>query len=351
MKIVFLPYGIGDALQCIPALGDLKSPEDELIAVVVLKNQKLLWRSLLPKGFKVFSCRDHINSLLYSCDYLEIYDLNGLSSVAHQVTNNFSSKIKLHIAHTVFTNSLLNESPCVCINGVAIKNSNFFDIPGEKSWPAALFYRSMIWLSQEYPKINLDIKNIFSEKGIQLKPLDFSFIKKNRKLSKIKKIPGTKKLFPNYKVTMLHTGGKKKRWPLSKVIQIVKKMRNANFDVTVVLGPKETSVAKKIQKAGINPLNIDLKKLKDFLLSQDLCIANDTGPMHLSAILGIPTLAIFGPTEPKSWFPYKFPGQVALKKQQLKNDQIIWPSAREVLFEAMSILRKKQHCRYVNRLL
>jgi ADP-heptose:LPS heptosyltransferase len=33
-------------------------------------------------------------------------------------------------------------------------------------------------------------------------------------------------------------------------------------------------------------------------------ISNDSGPMHISASLGIPTLGIFGPTNPRQQGPY-----------------------------------------------
>ena len=36
----------------------------------------------------------------------------------------------------------------------------------------------------------------------------------------------------------------------------------------------------------------------------NLVIANDSGPMHISAALGVPTLGIFGPTNPKAHGPY-----------------------------------------------
>jgi ADP-heptose:LPS heptosyltransferase len=35
-----------------------------------------------------------------------------------------------------------------------------------------------------------------------------------------------------------------------------------------------------------------------------LIIANDCGPMHVAAALNKPTLGIFGPTNPRCWFPY-----------------------------------------------
>jgi len=32
-------------------------------------------------------------------------------------------------------------------------------------------------------------------------------------------------------------------------------------------------------------------------------IGNDSGPSHLAAIVGIPTLCLFGPTDPARWRP------------------------------------------------
>jgi lipopolysaccharide heptosyltransferase II len=45
-------------------------------------------------------------------------------------------------------------------------------------------------------------------------------------------------------------------------------------------------------------------KLSALINKCDIAIANDSGPMHISAALGIPTLGIFGPTNPKQLRPY-----------------------------------------------
>lgn len=47
----------------------------------------------------------------------------------------------------------------------------------------------------------------------------------------------------------------------------------------------------------------DLPSLSDHLRTARLFIGPDTGPTHLAAQLGIPTLAIFGPTDPRIWAP------------------------------------------------
>lgn len=48
----------------------------------------------------------------------------------------------------------------------------------------------------------------------------------------------------------------------------------------------------------------DLTQMTGLIKNCDIIIANDSGPMHISAALGIPTLGIFGPTNPKAHGPY-----------------------------------------------
>jgi ADP-heptose:LPS heptosyltransferase len=44
-----------------------------------------------------------------------------------------------------------------------------------------------------------------------------------------------------------------------------------------------------------------LRALPALLARCELLLCNDSGPMHLAALLGVPVVAIFGPTEP-AWF-------------------------------------------------
>jgi ADP-heptose:LPS heptosyltransferase len=48
---------------------------------------------------------------------------------------------------------------------------------------------------------------------------------------------------------------------------------------------------------------LDIRGLLGLLRTADLVISNDTGPMHLAATLGTPTLAIFGPESPARFGP------------------------------------------------
>ncbi len=46
-----------------------------------------------------------------------------------------------------------------------------------------------------------------------------------------------------------------------------------------------------------------LDELADLLLTARMVVAADSGPGHLAAQLGLPTLSLFGPTDPARWAP------------------------------------------------
>jgi ADP-heptose:LPS heptosyltransferase len=50
--------------------------------------------------------------------------------------------------------------------------------------------------------------------------------------------------------------------------------------------------------------NTSLVSLPALIKRADWVISNDSGPMHLSAALGVRTLGIFGPTDPRVCGPY-----------------------------------------------
>ncbi|MHB1688216.1 MAG: glycosyltransferase family 9 protein, partial [Ignavibacteriaceae bacterium] len=72
----------------------------------------------------------------------------------------------------------------------------------------------------------------------------------------------------------------------------------------------------------------NLSSLSGLINNCDIVMANDSGPMHISTALGIPTLGLFGPTNPKMHGPYSE-----------KSDYVI----KEDLF---CIICNLQQCRY-----
>lgn len=54
--------------------------------------------------------------------------------------------------------------------------------------------------------------------------------------------------------------------------------------------------------------NTSLTSLPALLSKADWVISNDSGPMHLSAAMGLKTLGLFGPTDPRRFGPYPLKG-------------------------------------------
>ena len=50
--------------------------------------------------------------------------------------------------------------------------------------------------------------------------------------------------------------------------------------------------------------NTSLTSLASIITKADWVVSNDSGPMHLAAALGVKTLGIFGPTDPRLYGPY-----------------------------------------------
>jgi heptosyltransferase-2 len=73
-------------------------------------------------------------------------------------------------------------------------------------------------------------------------------------------------------------------------------------------GESESGLAREVAAALGGPAiqlqgRTSLTDLMGVLSQLSLLLANDSGPMHLAAALGTPTLAVFGPTDPRETAP------------------------------------------------
>jgi heptosyltransferase II len=123
----------------------------------------------------------------------------------------------------------------------------------------------------------------------------------------------------HHPLILLHPGASwpAKRWFPERFAQIAEKLRK-EVSATIVLlcGPDETPVIGEVVRKMTNKPHVadglPVKKLCALLSACDLSITNDAGPMHIACALGIPTLALFGPGDPATWFPYNEAHQVAI---------------------------------------
>lgn len=104
--------------------------------------------------------------------------------------------------------------------------------------------------------------------------------------------------------------GNAKRWPVERYAETILTVHERSNDsgtpceFHIFGSPNEAELAGQLANlaATAAPINragqTSIAELCDELAACDLVISNDTGTMHLAAALGVPTVAIFGSTEP-----------------------------------------------------
>lgn len=104
-------------------------------------------------------------------------------------------------------------------------------------------------------------------------------------------------------------GGEHKRWPMNswRVLHHAIRSHDPHLEVVTLAGPVEAERLTREDRAAFLELNgricDDLLDLARDIARSRAFVGADTGPTHLAAQLGIPTLALFGPTDPQLWSP------------------------------------------------
>lgn len=110
------------------------------------------------------------------------------------------------------------------------------------------------------------------------------------------------------RILALHpgSGSAAKNWE-PKNFGHVAEWASENGRIVLISGPGEKNleeVAKAVKKtAGITADQLPLVQLAGILISCTVYLGNDSGITHLAAALGVPTFAVFGPTNPAVWGP------------------------------------------------
>ena len=114
----------------------------------------------------------------------------------------------------------------------------------------------------------------------------------------------------NQKLIALNTGGSwlSKRWTAEGFARLGDVLNRKYGKVLFVGGPDDLPlVAKIINLMKTKPLvatgKTDLPELAALLSRCDLVISNDSGPVHVAAAVGTPTVTIFGPSDDVKYRP------------------------------------------------
>jgi heptosyltransferase I len=98
-----------------------------------------------------------------------------------------------------------------------------------------------------------------------------------------------------------------KCWPAERYAEVAKGLADRGLHVLVNAGPGEEALADAIVKGSggaAAQLSCSLAQLIALTRRIALCIAGDTGPLHLACALGRPVVGIYGPTDPTRNGPF-----------------------------------------------
>jgi len=101
-----------------------------------------------------------------------------------------------------------------------------------------------------------------------------------------------------------------KRWPTERYAALADRLIDElGVEVLLIGSAQETEVSLDVSRQMRNKATAltgqtDLAELVGILSLVDLLVTNDTGPAHIAAALGRPTLVIFGPTNPLTTRPF-----------------------------------------------
>ena len=99
-------------------------------------------------------------------------------------------------------------------------------------------------------------------------------------------------------------GSRKKRWPVRSFVELAARLEKKGFTPRFLVGPAEMDLTGPIERAN-KPLWVteDTGSLLGQLQCAGALVGNDSGVSHLAAFIGLPTVAVFGPSDPVRWAP------------------------------------------------
>jgi len=106
-----------------------------------------------------------------------------------------------------------------------------------------------------------------------------------------------------------------KRWPPDRYGALGDLLHARGLGCAVVIGPGEEALGAAVAAAArvrlpVLGADLDPLELAALFSGARVVVANDSGPMHLAAAVGVPVVAFFGPTDPGRTAPTGSPSRV-----------------------------------------
>jgi heptosyltransferase II len=117
------------------------------------------------------------------------------------------------------------------------------------------------------------------------------------------------RVLPQGRVAAIAPGARwaSKRWPAERFALVARSLKAAGYQPLLLGGKADEPVLAAVREgldfAVPDTTSLDVGGLAAAIASSALVISGDTGPAHVAAALGVPMVAVFGPTSPERWRP------------------------------------------------
>lgn len=332
--------GIGDVLLSTPALRALKNnfPQAQISILVVPRVYEIVKGLsyidnifIFYKGYSPISLFKNFFTLLA----LRKRHFDLLLNMRTIVSEKSARKIKflINIIH-----------PKLKVGRDTDGRGNFFDLKIPETYKG-----------QKY-EMAYDIETV-EALSAEVADRSIDFKVDNASIEKIEKILEKEGIYRDDLLIGIHPGGRNsRRWPLENFSQVIAEIYKKISCKFVITGGKDevSLVAKLVKMTNPKVINLanqlNIRELGALIKRCNLYISNDTGPMHIAAILEAPLIAIFGAGDVIRYDPRNIFGKAEIfhkkvecatcEKNKCKSLQcLIKISSEEVIKTALHFLK------------
>ncbi|MBI5195460.1 MAG: lipopolysaccharide heptosyltransferase II [Nitrospirae bacterium] len=307
--LIIKPSSLGDIIHALPFLKVLKNafPDAHVEWIISKNNEGILAGNPLIDELIVFD-KD---------SWQQNISLKNFSNAIHEINALRKTLRSKHFDMAVDLQGLLRSGLITFFARARLKIG--FENAREGS---RFFYNKKVGVELSIHAVD---KNLEVAKAIQkaqntehraqsTEKIEFPLYIDNEARERVKKLLGGIKE-KEYIVIAPSARWQTKMWPAENFGLLISKL---SAPCIITGSSADINIAEKITAAsggkGINLCGkTGLKELSALISGAKALVSNDSGPMHIGAALGIPIIALFGPTDPEKTGPYGWKGNRNLK--------------------------------------
>jgi len=290
--VVRAPNWLGDAVMCVAALRELRRLFPSALITVVAR----------PGTTEIFADADFLDEVI-------AYERRGLRSVWQQARDwknrRFDLALLFQNAFEAAAIAFLARVPLRFGYGTERRGfllTHAIETPAWKDERHEIFY---------YLNLIAELENLLLGSKNEVTPnfqLTVSSDGKKRALELLAK-NGVKIGEPLVLLCPGSVNSRAKRWPTERYAELADRLIESRVNVALIGSSNELDVSQRVvEHCRHAPVLLTGKTsvgdLTSLVSIADALITNDTGPAHLGAAVGTPTLVIFGPTNPLTTRPF-----------------------------------------------